>query len=332
MHMRWILIGLVVALVAGSVAFRQLRPLSVETAKVSTGQAIEVVYATGFVEVEEPVEISARVTAPVLDVLVREGERVSKDQILARLDAADQQAQIAQAAAQTRAATLDAERTLALYKRGFASGAARDRATTSLQAAQAAERAARDRLDNFVLRSGVNGVILRRDVESGDLASPTKTLFVVGDTAQLKITATVDERDIPLIVVGQDALMSSDAYPGRVFKARVREITLGGDPDQRAFRVRLAPIGNTPLPIGLTLEINIIIKLKNGVLLIPEAAIENDEVWRVVDGKARRQNVKTGIVGPETVEIVEGLDKGDVVIIDRTDALGEGTRVRATRK
>jgi RND family efflux transporter MFP subunit len=329
MRARWIFAGLLLALVATAIAFRMFVPASVELAEVTSGPAVEVVYATGFVEVEEPVEIAARVTAPITDILVDEGDRVVRGQVLARLDSADQQAQIAELAARTLAAALEAQRTLALHARGFATGAARDRVTTSLAAARAAEQAARDRLDNFVLRSGVNGAVLRRDAEPGDMASPTRTLFTIGDPARLKITATVDERDIPRIRVGQAALMSSDAYAGRIFRGRVREITLGGDPAQRAFRVRLEPAGNEPLPVGLTLEVNIVTREIKDAVLAPETAIVDGAVWRVENGKAVRVEVETGVAGPDNVEILRGLGVGDKVVVDPPETLKDGARVRA---
>lgn len=328
MRMRWILPGLLLALIASAMAFRSLRPATVATTEVTRGKAVEVVYATGFIEVEQPVEIAARVTAPIDEVMVTEGERIARGQVLARLDSADQKAQIAQLAAQTRAAAIDAGRTLELHRRGFASGAARDRVVTSLAAARAAEQAARDRLGNFTVRAGVNGVVLRRDAEPGDMASPSRTLFVIGDPTRLKITATVDERDIPRIRVGQMAVMSSDAYPARIFNARVREITPGGDPNQRAFRVRLEPAGTEPLPVGLTLEINIVTREKADSLLVPESAVVDGKVWRISDGRARAVAVETGIAGTDRVEVVTGLAAGDVIVADPSEALRDGVRVR----
>lgn len=332
MRLRWILLGLLLVLVAAAIWFRMLKATPVETARVTRGTAVEVVYATGFVEVEEPVEIAARVTAPVAEVRVREGARVASGEVLAVLDAADLAAQIAQLAAQTRGAEAEAARTLALVARGFASKAAGDRVIANRDAARAAERAARDRLGNFVLSAGVSGVVLRRDAEVGDLATPTKVLFVLGEPTDIKVTATIDERDIPRIAVGQIALMSSDAYPGRLFRARVREITLGGDPDQRAFRARLAPLSREPLPIGLTLEINIVTREKRDVLLVPESALVDGHAFVVDNARVRRVAIKTGIAGAERVEVTGGLAAGDVVVSDPADDLGDGARVRVTSR
>src|SRR3546814_5976395 len=78
--------------------------------------------------------------------------------------------------------------------------------------------------------------------------------MLLGDPAEMRVTAIVDERDVPRIAVGQSALLSSDAWPGRGIRGHVRELTPAGDPDQRAFRVRLGLDESEPLPIGMRSE------------------------------------------------------------------------------
>lgn len=326
----WLLpLVLVAALAAGWRWMQQ--PLELSGTKARVGEAVEVVYATGFVEPRQPVEVASRVTAPIVEVLVEEGQRVVRGQPLARLDADEQRQAIAQLAAQTANAAAEERRTLPLVERGFATGAARDRVVTAARAARAAEAAARARLDQYVLRAGISGVVLRRDAYPGDLAAPNKTLFVLGDPALLRVTATVDERDIPRVRAGQRALMSSDAYPGRVFQGTVRDITPGGDPNQRAFRVRIFPDRPGELPVGLTLEVNIVNRTKPRALLVPSDAVSDGALWTVADGKAVRRKVRTGIEGGEWIELVGGLQAGACVLADPPEDLAEGRRVEAKR-
>lgn len=325
---RWVLVGLIAIAAAGGYAVSQ-RPVAVDAAKVRRGEAVEVVYATGFVETEEPAEVASRITAPIVGVAVDEGARVMRGQLLATLDAGEQRQALAQLAAQTRNAQAAANRTLAVFRQGFATAAARDNAVAALASARAAEAAARERLGQYELRAGVAGVVLRRDAEPGDLATPQKTLFVIGDPARLKVTATVDERDIPRVRTGQTVLMSSDAFPGRVFRGTVRELTPGGDPTQRAFRVRIRPEGDFRPPVGLTLEINIETGRKANALLIPAAAIKDGKAIAVEEGRARRVSVTTGIAGGEAIEIVRGLGDGACVVAKADDKLADGRRVRA---
>ncbi|WP_242443375.1 efflux RND transporter periplasmic adaptor subunit [Sphingobium sp. LB126] len=180
----------------------------------------------------------------------------------------------------------------------------------------------------MVVRSGMDGIVLRRDVEPGDLAIPSRTLMTLGDPARIRITATVDERDVPRIRPGQAALMSSDAWPGRVLNAHVREVTPGGDPEQRAFRVRLATDGQVTLPLGLTLEVNIVSRRAPRALLVPASAVENGRVWIVGDGRAHARSVRTGIAGSKEVQILSGLSRGEKVIRAPEGKIAENMRVR----
>jgi RND family efflux transporter MFP subunit len=305
------------------------RPPVVEAAPVTRGAVAEVVYGTGFVEPDRPVEVSSRVTAPVSAVLADEGDHVSRGQALAVLDAEDQRETIAQLTANRVNAEQDERRALELFRQGWSTNAARDKAIATANSARALEAAGRARLNQYTIRSGISGVILRRDVEPGDLATASKTLFELGDPKQLRITATVDERDIPLVHTGSSVMMSTEAYPGRILRGTVYEITPGGDPDQRAFRVRIRPDPGFSLPIGLTLEVNIMVSQRERALLVPPDAVHEDAVWVVDDGVARRKTVEIGIRAADKSEIRNGLSENACVIRNPTEALKDGGRVIA---
>ena len=305
------------------------RAPEVALAPVRVGEAVELVYATGFVEAEHPVSVAARVTAPVRQVLVEEADRVTRGQPLILLDDEEQRHALQQAAAQRRAAVQDERRTLALFAKGWVTRAARDAAVAAADSSRAAEASASARLDQMVVRSGMDGIVLRRDVEPGDLAAPNRTLMTLGDPARIRITATVDERDVPRIQPGQPALMSSDAWPGRVLRGHVREVTPGGDPEQRAFRARIVTDQPTALPLGLTLEVNIVTRRSPRALLVPASAVENGHVWIVRDGRAHARAVRTGIAGPGEIQILSGLSRSDRVVGMPEGKLSENMRVRA---
>lgn len=304
------------------------RPIRVRLANVERGAAVELVYATGFVEAQHPVSVSARITAPVRAVLAQEGDHVVRDQPLLVQDHNEQLGLLAQADAQARGATLAEKRIVSLFEKGWAAQSARDEAVANGLSARASAAALRARLDQMTVRAGITGIVLKRDVEPGDLAMPGKELMQLGDPAQARITTSVDERDIPRVRVGQSALMSSDALPGRIVRGHVALITPGGDPRQRAFRVRIGLDEGTTLPFGLTLEVNIVTQHHDSALLVPVAALSDGRVWLERNGRVSRKKVKSGIVGTEKVEILSGLSRGDKVIVDPPKDLNEGDRVR----
>lgn len=324
----WLIVLILIALGLGAGAWWwNNRALAVTMARARIGPAVELVYATGFIEAQQPVSVQARITAPVERVLVNEGERVVRGQPLFLLADAEQRALSAQTAAQRRAAEQTEARTLALFRQGWVTRAARDQAVANADAARAAEATTTARKDQLVVRALIDGVMTKRDIEPGELATPTRVLALLGDPARIRVTATVDERDITRVRVGMPALMASDAWPGRTIPATVSEVTPGGDPTQRAFRVRLAP-GAADLPLGLSLEINIVTGRRDGAVLVPADAVQSGHVWTVSDGRAHRRAVTTGITGTDSIEIRSGLAAGDTVIVSPPANLAEDQRVK----
>ena len=304
------------------------RAQEIELAPVRIGQAVELVYATGFVEARQPVSVSTRLTAPVRQVLVEEAHRVVRGQALILLDDEEQRHALQQTAAQHRIAQQDEQRALALFAKGWVTRAARDSAVAAAQSGRAAEESARARLNQMIVRSGIDGVVLRRDVEPGDLASPGRVLMTLGDPSRIWITATIDERDVARVQPGQEALMASDAWPGRVLHGHVREVTPGGDPEQRAFRARIVTDGAVALPLGLTLEVNIVTRRAQRALLAPASAIEDGKVWIVRGHRVHAKTVRTGIAGTDEVQILSGLSRGDMIVKTPEGKLKDDMRVR----
>lgn len=290
---------MVVVALSAAAAFWWLhqRPRDLAVVAARVGPAAKLVYATGVVEPKHPVSVSSRLTAPVQQVLVDEGDRVRRGQALILLDDRDQRGLLAQADAQLREAVLAERRVATLFDQGWSTRAARDNAVATADAARAGRQTAAARVGQSVVRAGIDGMVLKRDVEPGDTVSPGKELLRLGDPRQIQVSATVDERDLPTIRVGQDALLSSDAWPGRVLHGRVRQITPGGEPDQRAFRVRLTIRDPQPIPIGMTFEVNIVVQRTDRALLVPIDAIAGDRLWIVEDGRAVHRAVAVGIAG-----------------------------------
>lgn len=326
----WLLMS---ALLATAVAYwlfsGRARDVTLVPARV--GEAIELVYATGFVEAEHPASVAARLTAPVRQVLADEGDHISRGEPLILLDDDEQRHALQQARAQRRVAVQDERRALALFAKGWVTRAARDSAVAAADSARAGEASARARLNQMVIRSEMDGIVLRRDVEPGDLATPSRTLMMLGDPARLRITATVDERDVPRLHPGQPALMSSDAWPGRIMRGHVREVTPGGDPEQRAFRARIVTNDKLSLPLGLTLEVNIVTRRATRALLIPATAVEDSHVWTIRNGRARSRAVRTGITGSVDIQILSGLSQSDLIVEAPVGKVTENMRVRVVR-
>ena len=322
--------GLAVAAIAAVAAIVILaRPPSVETQTIGVGPAIDVVYATGVVEYVREARLTALVAAPITRVAAAEGQRVREGEVLAQLQDDAPRAAAAQAEAQAGLSRVTADRTYRLYKANYESRAAWDQARAQRDADAAAARAARARLADYAVRAPFAGIILRRDADPGNLASPSAVLFVMADDKRLRVTADLDERDVALVAQGQRALIRADAFGQRAFDARVSEITPQGDSTARTFRVRLALPNDTPLKGGMTVDANIITGARDGAVLAPKAALSDQTAWVVENGRAHKRTVVRGATGASTVEILSGLHAGEAVILNPSSGLHEGARVRA---
>lgn len=312
-----------------AVGLLALRPPAVTVAPVTRGEAIDVVYATGVVDYVRQARLAPVVTAPIYRVFVAEGQTVRAGAVLAQLEDGPQRGTVAQLEAQASTARLAFARVETLYRRGFASRAAWDEARGQRDAAVGAAQSARARLADYAIRAPFSGTVLRRDAEPGDLATPSRVLFVVANENSLRVTAELDERDIARVSEGQSALIRADAFPGQTFEATVSEVTPQGDASTRVFRVRLRLDPEAPLRAGMTVEANIITERRENVLLIPVSAVDDGEVWVVTERRVSRRAIAIGASGGERVEIREGLAVGDVVVLAPPDGLRDGQGVRA---
>jgi multidrug efflux pump subunit AcrA (membrane-fusion protein) len=207
-------------------------------------------------------------------------------------------------------------------------------ANVARQAAQVQSFAAR--LSDSEVRAPLDGVVLVRRVELGEVVSINQPLFLIGDTRSLILEVSVDEADVARISDGADARQKTPvaisllAFPKQVFRGQVFEVFPDADRDKKAFLVKVRfdtlPAG---LRSGMTAEVNMITNQRPG-LLAPASAETNEEVWLAKDEIAQKRKVKVGIRDPLRVEILAGLAEGDLVIVEGRDSLREGAHVRVT--
>jgi HlyD family secretion protein len=375
---------IVAALLGGVGATRWLRPPTVSVARAVRGTAVEAVYATGTVEASERVTVKARVAGAVVELLVKEGVRVSKGELLARIDARALRAELERANAESWAATrhagdaapglaaleaqarvaraeLDAARSdrdrVARLVEGEAAAAADlERAETRVAVAQArlaahgdeqrglridlAARAAGTsaaatalsaRVADAEVRSPIDGVVLARTIEPGEVVSVNQPLLRVGDVTHLVLECAVDEADIAKVAVGQRAAVALYAFQQQVFRGRVREILPDADRAKKGFVVKVVLDDPPPgLRSGMTAEANLVVGERSGAVLVPAEAVDAAaSAWVVTDGRAVLRAVRVGMRDLARVEVVEGVGEGDLVVVGGIEGLRDGSRVRA---
>ncbi len=317
----------VVALCAGVLWWYQGRPPEVAVTAVDRGPAVDAIYATGTVEPIRWAKIASTETGRIVSYPVVEGQKVARGGVLLRLDDTEARADLAKLEAQVAFLESDAERYAQLLERENVSRQTYDRVRSELRQAKAAAAAARQHVEDMTITAPLEGVVIRKDREIGEVVKLGDVLLWIGQDRPYWITADVDEEDIPRISVGQEAMITADAFPGRVLSGEVAKITPMGDPVDKQYRVRVILPADSPLLIGMTTEVNVIARQDDEALLIPEAALEDGVVWVVEGGLARRREVRIGVYAEERVEILEGLRDGELVILDAPPRLTDGAVV-----
>ncbi|MDX0514326.1 efflux RND transporter periplasmic adaptor subunit [Sinorhizobium medicae] len=331
-QMRRYVVAVAAAAAVGAAAFwYALRPVPLSVVAPKRGDAAEIVYASGVVEPRVWAKVTSTVRERIVEQCNCEGERVETGDALARLDDTEAQAILGELQARLSLAQEEYRRKLALAERNTISEQTVDRARTDVAQLEALIAGQEARLAAYVLRTPSAGRVLRQDGEIGEVAELGTVLFWVGEPRPLIVEAEVNEEDIPRVEVGQKAYLRSDAFPERALEAVVDSITPKGDPVTKTYRVRLGLPEDTPLRIGMSTDVNIVVRLSRNALIIPAAAVSGTKVAVVKSRKAMLREIKTGIRGTNGVEVLSGLEESERIISPLPPDLADGTRVDVVR-
>lgn len=309
------------------------RPPAVKTAPVVTGTAVEAVYATAVVEPVSWAAVAPVRTGRLAEINVKEGDIVRKGDILARLDDADLRAQLREEEAKAANFASEFKRAEGLIKSGAIAKESYDQRKTNLTQSQARIATLEEQIRQLALIAPLDGTVLWRDVESGEVKSAGAEIFWVGPPRPLRLNAEIDEEDIPKIISGQRVLITADAFPGEALEGKIDRVSPKGDTVNKSYRAYMSLPDDTKLMIGMTVETNTIIKTKENALLVPvEAVDDGPALWIAAKEnggyKARKIAVKTDIRDEEHAEITAGVKDGDRVILPPWSTLSDGDAVR----
>ena len=318
--------GLVIAAIALATYFIG-RGTMVTIAIAKRGDAAAVVYATGVVEPVYWAKISALERKRIVEICRCEGAAVKRGNVLVRLDDGEERALLVELQVRLQQLEEDVARIRPLVERNITSQLSLDEKLTQVREYEARIAAQKDRIEDLALKSPIDGVVLRRNGEIGEIAG-TDALMWVGQPKPLRIVAEVNEDDIAQVEPGQKALLRHEGHRDDLLRATVERITPKGDPETKTFRVYLELPEKSPLMIGMSVEANIIVNDAKGVVLVPAEAIVDGRV-EILDGRrVVKRSVEMGIRGTRLVEIRKGVEEGEHVISPYVPGLEDGARVR----
>jgi HlyD family secretion protein len=314
-YVRLAALGLLLAAIVGGVmwysATRTATPVQYKTAPVTRGDLTVAVTATGTVQPVNQVDVGTEISGTIRTVEVDYNDRVKVGQVLARIDTEKLQAQVLQSQStleSTQAKLADAQATLVeasdnleRFKRvremsggqvpsqkefdgaeAILKRAVSNEATLKALISEAKWKLSIDQtnLAKAVIRSPINGVVLKRQVEPGQTVAAslqTPVLFTIAENlAQMEVQVDVDEADVAQVKVGQQASFTVDGYPGRTFNALVKQVRYGPETVQGVVTYKtLLSVDNSDLALrpGMTATANITVNKAANVILVPNAAL-----------------------------------------------------------
>lgn len=323
-------------------------PRPVRTMQAGISSLADVNYLPGEVRPRYEQRYGFRVPGKIARRLVDVGQEVKAGQVLAVLDSADVLPAINAQAAQVEVARTDLnlqqselKRQKELRDKGFVSGAALERQVAATEAADARVKAAQSQLANAqnglafqTLKADRDGVVVGVDAEAGSVVAAGQSVVRVAQLGEKELLVNVPERAVALMKQATGFMAHLDAVPGKLYSAKLRELSPAADAASRTYTARLSITNaDDALKLGMSATVRLDLAATQAIVVPNTALYTRDStprVW-VVDRSSetvRAIDVKLGESTADGVAITAGLKPGDIVVTAGANLLLPGQKVR----
>jgi membrane fusion protein, multidrug efflux system len=317
----------------------------VRTESIRSGPAI-----SGSLAPERSATLRAEMSGAVIQTYAEAGQRVTRGQALAQLDAQvlRDQALSARSAVTTAQSSYDiarrdVQRSEALTQAGAIAERDLERSRNALLSSQAQLATARaqlasiqKQLDKASVQAPFAGIVAQRQANAGDVVSPGTALFTVVDPGSMQLEAAVPANALSQVRVGMPVEFKVNGYPNRTFTGRITRVNPVADPTTRQVHITAAiPNAGNTLVGGLFAEGRVSSEARTAPMLAVAAVDERGlrpTVMRLRNGKIEKAEVTLGIrdAASESVEITAGLAQGDTVLLGAARGISPGTPVKVS--
>ena len=283
-------------------------------------------------EAERRVSVLARATGLVQQLSVEEGDSVVEGQLLVELDRAQARLQLRQSQAALDEARANYERIQVLSENKMVSQSEFETTRLRYNNSRISLEDAQLNLTYTSIKAPISGVLTQRMVELGDLVRGNQEIFVVADLDLLLVRIFIPERRMYQVKPGQRATISVEALPDQTFEGQIRMISPEVIPESGTVKVTLEVPADGLLRPGMFATVRLITDRHPQTLVIPKRALvletEDDDVFKIVDSKVQLVQVEIGLAQGDRVEVLAGLEIGDLLVTVGHDGLKDGTAVR----
>lgn len=342
--MRYLFVLVLIVGIGGAIAYRahlhvsgqpqtQARPpAGVVVTEVVEQQLEDTAEALATVRANESVTLTASVTERVIATHFNDGDVVKTGQLLLSLNSSEALAELRLAEVQLAEQEREYRRIAELVAKKTIASSELDRIQSLIDAAHARVAAAQAKLAERAIHAPFGGQLGLRQVSRGTLVTPGTVITTLDDLSKIKIDFMMPERFLASVRRGNEIQARSDAYPDKVFKAKVATIEPRINAETRAVTVRAeARNRNGLLHPGMLLKLRLV-QNRHTALVVPEEAllsIRDQHFVFVVDDSdtVHRRRIQIGMRKPGLVEVIEGLAKGERVITRGQMKAAEGEKV-----
>ncbi|HEX7775637.1 MAG TPA: efflux RND transporter periplasmic adaptor subunit [Parvibaculum sp.] len=321
-------------------------PAAVETVAAAKRDVPVTIAALGTLEADQSIVVSPEIDGIVTSIDFTDGQRLKQGDTIITLDSGSLKARLMQTQARLTLTRANYDRASRLRKQGSGTERALDEALNDMRSAEADLASAQADLDKATIKAAFSGTVGLRQVSLGQYMKAGSPVATLADIDHLRIDFRVSEVFLTRIGKDQEVSVSIDALPGETFKGKITAIDPVVDVSGRALSVRaVLPNEGGKLRPGLFGRVNIVTQTRSSVVL-PEAAIVPQQtggkaVYVVVDDKPAPDAGKDAPLGqhselrlvtigerlPGEVEILSGIEPGDVVVTAGQLKLREGAAV-----
>jgi membrane fusion protein (multidrug efflux system) len=305
----------------------------VEVQPLRRAPIVAVYSGTAPIEAHEEAEVVAKVGGELRQLFVEEGDNVKAGQVLARLDGDRLRLEVAQIEANLRKLERDYNRQLELSQKGLVAKGTAENAKFDLDALRASYDSARLELSYTEIRAPIDGVVSARYIKVGNTIAQNTPTFRVTNLDPLVAYVHIPEKEFRKLAPQQTADVIVDALGGERFTGTISRISPTVDPKSGTFRARVeVPDPSRRLKPGMFARVNIVYERREAALQLPRGAIVDADgqqsVFVVAGNKAEQRRVRTGLASNGWVEVVEGLDGSENVVVVGQAGLKTGTAVK----
>lgn len=307
--------------------------IPVETAEVIRGSVTAVYTGSTTLEAEEEAVVVAKVAGVVKNIFVEEGDSVQADHVVAKLDDKQYELEFFQAKSQLEKLYNEFQMNQSLYVNKIISKESYEKSRFEHHIQEAAHDLAKLKLDYTEIRAPISGIVSQRFIKVGNMIKVDQQAFHITDFDPLLAVLHVPEKEMSKLQIGFPADITADALPGAKFQGKILRISPIVDAGSGTIKVTVEVKDKTSrLKPGMFTRVHIVYDTHENTLLVPKDAVLSEDsettVFVVKKDKVVKRNIEIGYENSTHVEIVSGINVGDIIVTTGLSSLKDGSKIR----